>query len=533
MLTRVSPDRAAFVVALLFVVTGCLGLVVGSPAAFRNPHLALAVALTAVAARAPETFARPLSPRAWRGLVASALVWCALASWSHWAAFRVNGVDFSIFDWMLESTHQGRLGYSPIYDVNHFGVHSTFLLLLLVPLHALAPSPLWLVGVGSVAVWAGCFPLRRLARSLLGVHGGLELTLMLAWLGSSWLGYGVFRIESLTPVFTLWFLVGWVEKRRGMLGAAALAMLCTKEDAALALASFAVASLLVERRRWPEALAVLLLATTFLATYVGWLQPLLLGKPAPTYLHFWSDFGQTAPEILRAWLSSPAEVAVKLFTSRWYLFFGPLLLLPFLSVQGAAGLLPTFFLLGVSNYDHMRDYGGYYPSPMVAWALFGMLEVAARTRHRRRWWLATVAGLLAFPLFQGDPARSVVIDWRVRAGLPAARAALAEPASVRCVQTVLMPHLGYPSSLVPLFDDGCLDRPGAAGLLHPQLDLYPQPRERFDRALERLSAAGRTRDLPGGFVYVAPAPLASRRVRGAITARLEEAPDPGYEQASP
>jgi hypothetical protein len=207
-------------------------------------------------------------------------------------------------------------------------------------------------------------------------------------------------------------------------------------------------------------------------------------------------------------LSSPWQVLRKLATSSWYLFFGPLLLLPFLSLRGAAGLFPTFFLIGVANFGQMHEYEGYYPSPMVPWALFAMVQVAARFQRRRGWWLAAIAGLLAFPLFHSDYARTVPIDWSIRAGLPVARAALAQPASVRCVQTALMPHVGYPAGTEPVFDHECLDQPGAAGLLNSRIELYPQTPEQFDGNVARWRAAGRISELPGGFIYVAPAATA-------------------------
>jgi hypothetical protein len=503
---RWSPSALAWVTAGLWALSGPLGLVLGEAAAFRNVHYVLAAALGALAFVAPATFAQPLSRPSRRALFGGALLWLGFASWSHWASFHVNGVDFSIFDWMLESTHQGRFGYSPIYDVDHFGVHSSFLLLLLVPLHALWATPLWLVATGPLVLWAGLFPLRRLSRALVGVNGGLELTLSLAWLGNAWLGRlanGVFRIESLAPALTLWFLVGWVERRRGVWALATLALFCAKEDTALALGCFSAVMLAVERDRRRDAGALLVAALTFFFAYTRLLQPWLTQHAQPPYWHFWSDFGDTPGAIATTLITSPKLVLGKLLSARWWFFFGPLLLLPFGSWRAVGGLWPTFFLLGVANYDEMHLYRSYYPSPMVAWALLGTLSMLARWQTQPGRWRWGLLALLLFPLVEGGYAKAVPVDFGRRAGLEAVAAALARPATQRCLQTVLMPQVGYPEHPQPLMDVACIDDPGAVGLLHPALDRYPlEDGPAYDAAVARWRSEGRVEELPGGFLYI-------------------------------
>jgi uncharacterized membrane protein len=509
MVTRLTPSAMAWLTAALLLASGPLGMLVGDAGSLRNVQVGLSAVLFVLAWRAPSQFALPVASRAWLVLTVTSLVWLEFAAWSRWAALGVNGVDFSIFDWMLQSTHSGRFGYSPIYDVNHFGVHSSFLLLAVVPLHALWPGPGWLVTLGPVLVWAGLFPLRRLSRALVGAHGGLELALALAWLGNAWLGRlvnGVFRIESFVPVLTLWFLVAWVERKPRLIAGFALALLCSKEDTALALAAFGVAALVTERGRWKAALGVVLSSVVFFVVYSRLLQPWLTNHAQAAYWHFWSDFGDRPGTIVVNLLTSPRLVLVKLITSGWWHVFLPLLFLPFGSPRAVAGLAPTVFLLGVANYAQMHDYGGYYPSPLVAWALLGTLERAARLRARPYGLAVVATALLLFPLFEAGYARSVPVDWAKRATLETARDAfLAREATVRCVQPILMPQVGYPEHLTPLFALECLDQPGAVGLLLPDADPWPLEASTLAGGVEMWAAAGRVTRF-GSFVLVGPPP---------------------------
>ncbi len=507
--TRLTPGAMAWLTSALLLASGPLGLLVGDAGSLRNAQVAVSVVLFALAWLAPTRFASPLPPRAWLALTVTALIWVEFASWSHWAAMGVNGVDFSIFDWMLQSTHTGRFGYSPIYDVNHFGVHSSFLLLAVVPLHALWPGPGWLVTLGPVLVWAGLFPLRRWSRAVVGEHGGLELALALAWLGNAWLGRlvnGVFRIESFVPFLTLWFLVAWVERKPRLVAAFAVALLCSKEDTALALVAFGVVALLTERPRWKEAGSVLASSLVFFVVYSRLVQPALTHHAQAAYWHFWSDFGDTPATIVVNLLTSPRLVVFKLVTSGWWHLFLPLLLLPFGSPRAVAGLFPTLFLLGVANYAQMHDYGGYYPAALVAWALLGTLEVAGRLRPRAPGLAVAASALLLFPLFDGGYTRSVPIDWSLRAELEPARLELTRrSATVRCVQPILMPQVGYPEHVTPLFEPACLEQPGAVGLLLPGADPWPLETVQLEAALDGWTRAGRVTRF-GRFVLVGPAP---------------------------
>lgn len=465
-----------------------LGPLFGEYGSFHYLHIALGVAFLLAWARDPQRLSAPISPRAWTALLVISLVWLEAAALSTFASFGVGGIDFSVFDWMLESGTRGHFGYSPIFTVNHLGVHSTFLLALLVPLHALVPSPLVLVVTGPVVLWAGLFPLRRLVRRAVGDHGGVLLAASLAYVASTHLGRlttEAFRIESLIPLGTLWFLVGWTEQRRRIWIAAVVFLFCTKEDATLYLGSFATACALLDRPRRREALGLLLACFAWLGVYSQLVQPALMGK-APGYLTFWRDFGSTPGEILRGMATRPLAVLTRLFTSGLVGYFAPLLFLPWLSWRAAAGLLPTVFLLGTATYETMHRYLSYYPTPLLAFALFGVLEVL-RERKSRAWMAAAVLALLLFPVVGFGYARVTSFDVGRLREVASVRERIASAPRV-CGQPVLFPHLGYPAKLEPLFEVACAEAPDTWVVASEHFDPWPLSGEVLQEAIAHWRA---------------------------------------------
>ncbi|HLT30295.1 MAG TPA: DUF2079 domain-containing protein [Myxococcaceae bacterium] len=322
---------------------------------------------------APRRF-RPLdAPGPSRRLIltswAVALIWLLTAQWLKYFAFAVNGIDFSIFDWMLHNTLNGRFMYSPIYEVNHFGVHPSYWMLLLVPLHALWPSPLMLTTVTALVVWGGCLPLWHLVRGRTG-NGWLAWLACVAYLTCAYTGRildGGFRPEVLYPLAGFTLLLAW--ERQRWVFPAALLLLSVKEDAALYLAGFALAVLVSQRARWRSALGLLLLSVLVFGLNVGVVQPAALassGAERPLYMSFWSDYGATMSEVVRFMLTHPLRVAGDVLTSSLLELFGPLLLLPLFSSRAMGMMLPGLVLLGSATYPLMRDFGSYYAIPLLA-----------------------------------------------------------------------------------------------------------------------------------------------------------------------
>lgn len=500
------PGAAALLAGLTtlgLLVATVAGAAVPTQLAFRDLHVALAVLAAGLWLRGrPGPLPRPLLA----AMLGAFLLWLEAAAATHYLGFRINGVDFSVYDWMLESTARGRPGYSPIYDVDHLAVHPSLTLLLLTPLHQLAGSPWLLVLVGPLLVWAGVFPALALARRL-GLTDGLQTwAVATAYLANAWTGRlantGA-RLESLVPLLCLLFLLGWLGGRPWRWAAAAVALLLTKEDAALYLGSFFALALLREAGRRREAAAGLLACGAWLALYLLAVRPALLGGAPLPYLSYWAGWGLTPGEAALGMVRQPLAVLEQLGTSGLWAFFAPVLFLPWASPRAAAAMLPTVLLLGTASNPELHGWASYYAIPVVPFALLGLLEVQAAARRRSRTLgLVAAAALLAFPLFQGGYARTVPWAPERLEGVAAVRARLAGERPV-FAQTVVFPHLGYPRRLLPLFDLGRVPEE-ALLVVHPELDPWPFTRAQLEAALEGWRATRTVEDFPGGFALVSP-----------------------------
>ena len=502
-----TPDSLAFLSAAAMLGASVLGPWLGEPAAFRNSNIVIAGLALLGWLNEPERWRRRLSPAAFAMVSLSALVWFEAASFSAFRAQHIHGFDFSVFDWQLASTARGRFGYSPIYELNHFGVHSSFLMLALVPLYWVAESPVWLLFMGPLVLWSAVFPLRRLTLHTVGEHGGLLLAVVLAYWANPATGRVLqegFRIENALPVLTAWLIIAWLERRYIVFFGAVAGLLCTKEDAALWVSTFALASAFIERRDARRVLAAagaVMLSAVWLFTYARVLQPMWVGHQ-PEYLHFWSDFGAAPREIVSGMLRHPGLVLTKLLTSGFWVFFGPLLFLPFTSLRATAGVLPTVFLLGVSNYEPMRSYSLYYAVPLVAFALFGVLEFAAAAPAAT--WPRQViafAALLAFPLFRGGYAHVIADDPQRLAGASQVREVIAQ-APLVFGQAAIFPYLGYPQELRDFYRLSDVGTPGALFVVNPGVSVEPFSADELTDLLAKARAEGRARELQGGFVVI-------------------------------
>ncbi len=506
----------AWAICLLALVCIPLAWVHRELSALRNWQLGLHVLLFGVLALMrfrPLESAGPSRRLLWISALTS-LAWAVAAQAMKYFAVSVNGVDFSIFDWMLHNTLDGRFMYSPIYDVNHFGVHPSYWMLLLVPLHALWPSPLLLTLVTALVVWGACLPLWRL---VLGKTQSRWMAWLacLAYLTCAWTGRlldGGFRPEVLYPLAGFTLLLAW-ERQRWVWGAALL-FLSVKEDAALYLAGLSLGVLAVQPRRWRQGLGLLVLAVAVFGINVGVVQPAALsttGVAQPSYLTFWSEYGASLPEVAAFMLTHPVRVAGDVLGSGWLKLLGPLLLLPLFSPRALAMLLPGLVLMGTASNPVVHQFRMYYPIPLLAAALWGAVDActsrtAARHPAFARGLLATV--LIAFPLFWDGYVKLPPPRWALQRELASLGASpLSTGSGPICVQTVLFPHLGYPLNPTPLFEARCLAQPGALALVHPELDPFPLQREDLERMVSQATAEGRARRLPEGTWILSSGPI--------------------------
>jgi Predicted membrane protein (DUF2079) len=252
----------------------------------------------------------------------SLALWAAAVHFRKFYEFQINGVDFSIFDWMLYSTATGNFGFSPIYQVNHFGVHSTFHLLLLVPFHRWFDSALLLTSFNLIAILAAAVPLY-----LLSTHLAQNVTLarlcVFAYLFNPWSMRqlnGGYMPEYTFALGYFLLLYGAFTRRFGWVAVACLWLFCTKEDTPLYVCATSAAFLVSSERKRDRVvwLTVIGSGVAFFFVYTQLLQPYWLaarGVVQPGYVQFWSHYGSTKGAALLGMLRAPHRLALDIVTS--------------------------------------------------------------------------------------------------------------------------------------------------------------------------------------------------------------------------
>lgn len=433
-----------------------------------------------------------VSPRTLQALIALFIVSYAITCFTYFYAVRLNGEDFSIFDWMLYNSNHRQFMTSPICNMaapldvcHHFGVHPTYVMVPLAWLHRLWTSPLMLQTVHAFAIGLALIPLARLGQFYtknLGLVALVCVAFATNVFTGSLLNHG-FHPEVFYLPFGLWFIVGWVERKNWLWFLMSLALLGIKEDAAIYLIIFAGTIFLFERERWRAAGLVLLCASAVFLLNHLWVQPYFLSlfdAVKPKYMRFWGHYGQSWGDIATFVFKHPLSVIRDVLTSGWWYFFGLMAFLPFLSRRPLGVCLAIAVLFGMSNNGHMRGYATYYPAPLLPFAFWGMWEGwQALTRSRFALWANKILVCACFllVLVGGGYQRYPVIRKDVLTALAQVRSELTPHGDAGhwvCAETIFYPHLPYHWRMQPLSKE-CMAQPTAVGILSPDHFFDPYP----------------------------------------------------------
>ncbi len=427
------------------------------------------------------------SPRLWNALAVASLLSYLGTGVTHYLGLRLNGEDFSIFDWMLFNTNYREFMTSPICNMaapldvcHHFAIHPTYIMIPLAFFHRIFQEPLFLICVHSLALWAAIIPLRALAKRFLQ-HDVLVLAVLLAYLCNAYIGsilnHG-FHVEVFYVPFGLSLLQAWVEKER-TLWIWLLLFLSVKEDGAFYMMALALGQMVLrpgDRRSF----ILFSVSTLVLAVNLLLVQPYFLrvtGASVPSYLRFWGHLGSSKGEIIQYIFTQPWTVLAMVLESHWYVLFGTLLFIPLLSPLALAAMAPALLIYGLSNISHMREYATYYSAPLIPFLFFGLVEGGQRllqTRMRARQGLILIACLL-FTLTGGGYQKFPPIAFQALRDLYEARNYLwTQARPLICAQTLLYPHLPYEWRIQPLSPE-CMQEPAALTIFlrNSRYDSYP------------------------------------------------------------
>jgi uncharacterized membrane protein len=434
-----------------------------------------------------ELIAWRCTPKLWITLGLASLLSFLATGVTHYLGLRLNGEDFSIFDWMLFNTNHREFMTSPICNMadpldvcHHFAIHPTYIMIPLAFLHRIFQDPLFLIMVHSVALWAAIIPLRALARRFL-VHDVLVLAVLLAYLCNAYVGsilnHG-FHVEVFFIPFGLALMRAWVE-RQGNWWVWLLLFLSVKEDGAFYMIAMACGQMVLQPR---DRRSYLLLSVSALVLALNLLvvQPYFLrvtGAQVPSYLRFWGHIGNSKAEIIHFILTQPLAVLTMVLKSHWYILFGTLFFIPLLSPLALAAMAPALLIYGLSNISHMREYATYYSAPLLPFLFFGLVQGGQRVLQgnlRLAPGLILVACIL-FALTGGGYQKFPMIAFQALRDLYEARNYLwTQARPLICAQTLLYPHLPYEWRIQPL-SPACMQEPAAFTIFlrNRRYDSYP------------------------------------------------------------
>ncbi|MDD9950712.1 MAG: DUF2079 domain-containing protein [Zetaproteobacteria bacterium] len=393
-------------------------------------------------------------------------------------SFHINGVDFSIFEWMLVNKPHSHYLHSAIYNVNHFGIHPSWILLPLIPIYQIFASPWVLLIIGATVVWLAGLALFHQGN----IHGLTKWdSLILAtgfWL-SAFAGRLIqqgFRIESFYPLAIILFLHSFETKSLYYIFFAALFCLSIKEDAPL----FVAPVLLLEsyRKQSYHYLLLGLFSLGFLVIQIKYLQPYFLGSTyiSPPYLKFWGHLGSNLNQILWSAFSDPIEICLDILNSSWWTIYLPFLGLPLISLRSTVCILLPMLVLGsASSHSQMHTYQSYYPVPLFAALCWAMIEIYPYFQRPGRYKIWQVACILS-PIWH-----SGWITWRApnhtllhEVAIVRSKIQQVAPTLQVCAQPVLFPHLGTDINL-QLLDKNCHN-----AILAPHADPFPLQSNQID-----------------------------------------------------
>ncbi len=452
---------------------------------FRNPLLGLSGLLLASLAlrRAP-----------WRGIDPERLAWPLLflyllaflkAAFLDYAAFALNAIDFSIYDHAMANTLAGRFMES-VTGVNHFGIHATPILFLLLPFHALFHSTLFVLFLHPAVLWLGAVALDRLAVRE-RVRGWPRIALIFSYLNSvlvsQTLHYG-FHVEVFYPLFGF-LLLGALTRGRPLpiLGALVL-FLSVKEDAPFYAVGIFVAGAMTRKIGWNLAGAFALLSAVVAAYELRVLIPANSAAGGYAFVGAAAGFGGTPGAAVAGALHHPLAVLRNFFGGGWWAIvlpaFGLLMFSPFFWLAA----LPFFGIYTLAGSPLMSGLALYYGMPLVLILFYGWIDGIRGARNPRHAAVALGLATAGACLFGGGYLvfrHADLARFRTFAPVAAEVARIGNtPAAARgiCAPGTLIPHLGYPTRL-RLLDAACvgdadlvvLADPGlAAG---PALSTYP------------------------------------------------------------
>src|SRR5579863_5624891 len=249
--------------------------------------------------------------------------------------FQASGLDFSIFDNMLQEALRGNWGYSTIVGFYHFATHQNYILLLILPIYYILPYPIILPIILMTSLWLAGILLWKISSLWLCQFWSFLLVLSFYLSPHLQVGSICFCPEMFYPF--LFFLVAYayIKNANILFILSIFLFFSVKEEAILYGIGFAIWLLI--NKRYSKMFIILFLISIFATANFFIIGPYFLNKShlllSPP-LGFWSAYGKTKMAIITFMLQHPLSIFLHMFnySSGFWSIYPTFLFIPLLSL---------------------------------------------------------------------------------------------------------------------------------------------------------------------------------------------------------
>lgn len=408
-----------------------------------------------------------------------------------YGVFHVNGVDFSIYDHAMMNTLRGRFMES--FDgLKHMGVHSTYVLLGLLPLHASFHHPIFSLLLEPLLLASAAVPIWKLSAKL---RGSTRIALLISYFLSTWVAKNLhyhFHVEVFYVPFFLWLHLFVQNKNLSKALGMSLLICLTKEDGPFYLLGYWAAIFLSGPFSKKTATWTSIAIAGFLILNLKWAMPEFRDGSTYALAGRMAAYGNNFSEIVQNLPQVAVQIIRNFLVGEWWKSLALLLFLPLLTFYSA---VPLIIILGIYSVGG-QAMGGlllYDSAPLIPFFWIGWMELVAGSSGptKLRDWLSSretpISWTITVLILTVGSGYLVFRPMRLNEALEThARLEQISPHETVCAQTALIPHLRYPKESYPI-GQACIDNPQVTlYALSAQYSAYPHPPETVQNWMELL-----------------------------------------------
>lgn len=296
-----------------------------------------------------------------------------LSIWRH-NTFQTQVWDMAAFEQSFWNTLQGNFMFNNFEGTNHFAIHFSPFLLLLIPFYALWQGPEILLILQSFALAIAALPLYLLAKNMLNQKWATVIALMYLFYPSlHWINLFDFHAVAFAiPLFITFFY--YLERQNYTIALIFLALAsATAENMIVATFFVGVFIFFYSRRLLGAAIAIISLAWFLLVAKV--IMPAFGG--GITRLDRYEQFGDTVSEIVKTVITSPGLTAETVLIPEKFNYFLSIFLsaafIPLSSITSLILLIPGLLQNLLTNFSNQFENLYQYDSILVPFISIGII----------------------------------------------------------------------------------------------------------------------------------------------------------------